>query len=152
VRPQRLSFLLVAEDPDEFLVEAIRAEGFGGRRRAVHVFGFASSTATAASMRLTPVRFRGRTATPSRPYRPGLRRHRRGRAGGWHPFAVGVSGGEKGQYCGQPVPGCSDSLAYPSGVGGTRGLVTFFPPGCSCHQRAASDSVQRLAQSHAARA
>ena len=37
VGPKRLPFLLVGEDSDECLVEEIAAEGFGGRRHALHV-------------------------------------------------------------------------------------------------------------------
>jgi hypothetical protein len=35
-----MSFLLVGEELDECLVEGILAEGFGGRRHAVHVLAF----------------------------------------------------------------------------------------------------------------
>jgi hypothetical protein len=35
-----MSFLLVGEDLDECLVEGILAEGFDGRRHAVHVLAF----------------------------------------------------------------------------------------------------------------
>jgi hypothetical protein len=42
VRPHRLSFLLGVDHPESHLVEEIPAEGFGGRRHAVHVaFGIA---------------------------------------------------------------------------------------------------------------
>jgi hypothetical protein len=37
VRPHRLSFPLVVEDPDERLIEGIPAERFGARRHAAHV-------------------------------------------------------------------------------------------------------------------
>jgi hypothetical protein len=37
VRPHRLSLLLGVDDPENRLVEEIPAEGFGGRRHAVHV-------------------------------------------------------------------------------------------------------------------
>jgi hypothetical protein len=37
VRPHRLSVLLGGDDPENRLVEEIPAEGFGGRRHAVHV-------------------------------------------------------------------------------------------------------------------
>jgi hypothetical protein len=40
VRPTRLPFLLVAEDPDECLVEEISAERLGGLRHALHVLCF----------------------------------------------------------------------------------------------------------------
>ena len=40
VRPHRLSCLRGGDDPENRLVEEIPAEGFGGRRRAVHVFRF----------------------------------------------------------------------------------------------------------------
>jgi hypothetical protein len=40
VCPHRLAFLLSGDDPENRLVEEIPAEGFGGRRHAVHVLCF----------------------------------------------------------------------------------------------------------------
>jgi hypothetical protein len=53
VRSLRLSFLLVGEDPEEFLVEEIRAEGFCGWRHAAHVLRF-NSIANGLSSSLNP--------------------------------------------------------------------------------------------------
>jgi hypothetical protein len=67
VLPHCLSFLLGGDDPENRLVEEIPAEGFGGRRHAVHVFALrvASDSVETGGLfpRHYPVRSRARRAT-----------------------------------------------------------------------------------------